>query len=170
MDKRREENLRVKENIINTLFRFMQKKSLSDITVTELVKGAGVARASFYRNYDSKEDVLVTLIRDVLELFRNEMKEDTAGLYSYDNVVLSFSYFRKYRKYILDLYHSGFAMAILEEINHFHESVEGTMPSSSIENTNYICILERFSTRQSYGCLKKILLMPRILHHSSFEK
>lgn len=75
MDKRREENLRVKENIINTLFRFMQKKSLSDITVTELVKGAGVARASFYRNYDSKEDVLVTLIRDVLELFRNEMKE-----------------------------------------------------------------------------------------------
>ena len=101
MDKRREENLRVKENIINTLFRFMQKKSLSDITVTELVKGAGVARASFYRNYD--------------------------------NVVLSFSYFQKYRKYILDLYHSGFAMAILEEINHFHESVEGTMPSSSIE-------------------------------------
>lgn len=45
MDKRREENLRVKENIINTLFCFMQKKSLSDITVTELVKGAGVARA-----------------------------------------------------------------------------------------------------------------------------
>ena len=133
MDKRREENLRVKENIINTLFRFMQKKSLSDITVTELVKGAGIARASFYRNYDSKEDVLVTLIRDVLELFRNEMKEDPAGLYSYDNVVLSFSYFQKYRKYILDLYHSGFAMAILEEINHFHESIEGTMPSSSIE-------------------------------------
>ena len=133
MDKRREENLRVKENIINTLFRFMQKKSLSDITVTELVKGAGVARASFYRNYDSKEDVLVTLIRDVLKLFRNEMKEDTAGLYSYDNVVLSFSYFQKYRKDILDLYHSGFAMAILEEINHFHESIEGTMPSSSIE-------------------------------------
>lgn len=133
MDKRREENLRVKENIINTLFRFMQKKSLSDITVTELVKGAGVARASFYRNYDSKEDVLVKLIRDVLELFRNEMKEGPAGLYSYDNVVLSFSYFRKYRKYILDLYHSGFTMAILEEINHFHESVEGTMPSSSIE-------------------------------------
>lgn len=24
-------------------------------------------------------------------------------------------------------------MAILEEINHFHESIEGTMPSSSIE-------------------------------------
>ena len=42
MDKRREENLRVKENIINTLFCFMQKKSLSDITVTELVKGDGV--------------------------------------------------------------------------------------------------------------------------------
>ena len=103
VDKRREENLRVKENIINTLFCLMQKKSLSDITVTELVKGAGVARASFYRNYDSKEDVLVTLIRDVLEMFRNEVKEDPEGLYSYDNMVLSFSYFQKYKKHILDL-------------------------------------------------------------------
>lgn len=71
MDKRREENLRVKENIINTLFCFMQKKSLSDITVTELVKGAGVARASFYRNYDSKEDVLVKC-SGILELFRRD--------------------------------------------------------------------------------------------------
>lgn len=28
------------------------------------------SRASFYRNYDSKEDVLLTLIEDVLEEFR----------------------------------------------------------------------------------------------------
>ena len=165
MDKRREENLRVKENIINTLFCFMQKKSLSDITVTELVKGAGVARASFYRNYDSKEDVLVTLIRDVLELFRNEMKEDTAGLYSYDNVVLSFSYFQKYRKYIPDLQWRFLRKSII-----FMKASKERCRLPPSKNTNYICILERFSTRQSYGCLKKILLMPRILHRSSFKK
>lgn len=66
VDKRKEENLRVKINITNTLFRLMEQKSLAEISITELVKGAGVARASFYRNYESKEDVLVTLIRDVL--------------------------------------------------------------------------------------------------------
>lgn len=86
MDKRKESNLRVKGNITRTLFTLMQTKSLSEITITELVEGAGVARASFYRNYCSKEDVLVTLIRDVLDDFR---KEDSAR-------AGEFLYLRKY--------------------------------------------------------------------------
>ena len=70
MDKRKAENLRVKQSITNALFALMREKSLSDVQITELVGRAGVARASFYRNYDSKEDVLITLVRDVLERFR----------------------------------------------------------------------------------------------------
>nr|WP_317399940.1 hypothetical protein [uncultured Gemmiger sp.] len=34
MDKRKEENLRVKISITHTLFRLMQTKSLSEITIT----------------------------------------------------------------------------------------------------------------------------------------
>lgn len=147
MDKRREENIRVKKCITNTLFRLMQTKSLSDITITELVQGAGVARASFYRNYESKEDVLVTLIQDVLELFRQEMHEGPQGLYSYENILLSFQFFYKYRSYILDLYRSGFALAILEELNRFHESIAGTMRFSSTEKyTLYMYIGALFNT------------------------
>lgn len=89
MDKRKAENLRVKQSITNALFALMREKSLSDVQITELVGRAGVARASFYRNYDSKEDVLITLVRDVLERFRGEIS--------------------------------------------FHESIEGTMASSSIQ-------------------------------------
>ena len=50
MDKRKEENLRVKQSIVRALFSLMQEKSLADIHITELVNSAGVARASFYRN------------------------------------------------------------------------------------------------------------------------
>lgn len=147
MDKRREENLRVKACIVNALFRLMQTKSLAEITVTELVRDAGVARASFYRNYNSKEDVLVTLIRDVLELFRGEMREGPEGLYSRDNILLSFRYFRRYRNYLLDLCRSGFALAVLDELNRFHESVEGTMRFSSTEKYKlYMYIGALFNT------------------------
>ena len=66
MDKRKEANIRVKSNITKALFRLMHEKSFSDISITELIRDAGVARVSFYRNYDSKEDVLVTLIEDIL--------------------------------------------------------------------------------------------------------
>ena len=147
MDKRREENIRVKECIIRTLFQLIQTKSLSEITITELVSGAGVARASFYRNYESKEDVLITLIQDVLELYRQEIHEGPEGLYAYENILLSFRYFQKYKRYVLDLYRSGFALTILEEMNRFHESVEGTMNFSSTEKyTLYMYIGALFNT------------------------
>ena len=158
MDKRKEANLRVKASIIKTLFSLMQTKSLSEITVTELVEGAGVARASFYRNYCSKEDVLVTLIRDVLDDFRSKIPPGQESFYTYENILLTFRYFHTYRTYLLDLYHSGFISVFLEELNRFHESIEGTMPSSSIEkyqlymytgalfNTVIEWLLERDST------------------------
>lgn len=133
MDKRREANLRVKQNITNALFSLMAEKSLADIHITEIVDGAGVARASFYRNYCSKENVLVTLIRDVLDEFSEEIDMTQGSFYTYENVLLSFQYFKKYRSYILDLYRSGFLSVVLEELNHFHESIEGSMLSSSIE-------------------------------------
>lgn len=133
MDKRKEANIRVKQSITSTLFSLMEKKSLADIHITELVDGAGVARASFYRNYCSKEDVLVTLIRDILDEFQGEMRMEQGSSYTYENVLLSFQYFKKYRDYVLDLCRSGFLSVLLEELNHFHESVEGSMASSSIE-------------------------------------
>lgn len=133
MDKRKEENLRVKRNITDALFSLMEEKSLADIHITELVKKAGVARASFYRNYSSKEDVLVTLIRDVLDEFREEADLEQGTIYTYENVRLCFQYFQKYRSYILDLQRSGFSAVLLEELNRFHESIEGNMPYGSIE-------------------------------------
>ena len=133
MDKRKAENLRVKQSITNALFALMREKSLSDVQITELVGRAGVARASFYRNYDSKEDVLITLVRDVLERFRGEISMEQGGFYCYENVLLSFQYFLKYRDYILNLCRSGFLSALLEELNRFHESIAGTMASSSIQ-------------------------------------
>lgn len=133
MDKRREANLRVKQNITRSLFSLMKEKSLADIHITEIVRRAGVARASFYRNYCSKEDVLVTLIRDVLNEFSEEIQIKQDNFYTYENILLSFQYFKKYRSYVLDLYHSGFLSVLVEELNHFHESIGGFMPSTFIE-------------------------------------
>lgn len=83
MDKRKEANMRVKSGITVALLNLMHRKNFSDITASELVREAGVARAFFYRNYDSKEDVLLTLIEDVLEQFRGTIDGDGTDYYSY---------------------------------------------------------------------------------------
>ena len=133
MDKRKEENQRVKRSITNALFALMAEKSLSEIHISELVSKAGVARASFYRNYSTKEDVLVTLIRDILDEFRGEIDLEKGDIYTFENVVRIFRQLKKYRDYILDLQHSGFSSILLEEVNSFHEDIAGNMPYDSIE-------------------------------------
>lgn len=133
MDKRKEANIRVKSSITKALFELMHNKSFSDISISELIRSAGVARVSFYRNYDSKEDVLMTLIDDVLEQFRGTIDSDEVNYYTYQNIRRSFEYFKKYGNFVLDLYQFGYGSILLEKLNCFHEEVAGTMPNSSIE-------------------------------------
>ncbi|MDU8923398.1 TetR/AcrR family transcriptional regulator [Pasteurellaceae bacterium LIM206] len=52
-------NFVIKESITEALLRLMAKKNFVDISITEITKLAGVSRISFYRNYASKEDVLI---------------------------------------------------------------------------------------------------------------
>lgn len=52
-------NLVVKESITEALLRLMKKKNFYEISITEIANLAGVSRVSFYRNFESKEDVLL---------------------------------------------------------------------------------------------------------------
>lgn len=67
MNKRQEANMRVKTHITAALLKLLNEKSISDITISEIISEAGGARASFYRNFASKESVITTLITDILE-------------------------------------------------------------------------------------------------------
>ncbi len=64
-------NETVKEAITIALIDLMNKKPLGEISISELTRVAGVSRASFYRNYESKEQILVESInrmyRDLFE-------------------------------------------------------------------------------------------------------
>lgn len=48
----------VKDQIVTGLFIELASHPLSEIAIASLIKTAGVARASYYRNFDSKEDIL----------------------------------------------------------------------------------------------------------------
>lgn len=146
-DKRRIENIRVKESISTALFELMDEKSISKISVTEIISRAKVARASFYRNYATKENVITTLIDDILEDFHNILSCDGDYFYTYDNVKKSFMFFSKYEKKVIDLHRFGYGSLLLEMLNRFHEDVAGTMPVNSIERYKlYIYIGSLYNT------------------------
>ncbi|MCR5272948.1 MAG: TetR/AcrR family transcriptional regulator [Lachnospiraceae bacterium] len=61
-----ESNKITKECLQMALVALMQQKSYDRISISELVKKAGVSRTSFYRNYSSKEDIILDVEKDIL--------------------------------------------------------------------------------------------------------
>lgn len=58
-------NETVREALAIALLQLMKNKELSEISISEIVKVAGVGRSSFYRNFDSKEQLLCSYIIDL---------------------------------------------------------------------------------------------------------
>lgn len=59
-----------KDKIRGALRTLMHEKSFKNVTITELVKKAGVSRTAFYRNYESKEAIL----EEICESFTGSIK------------------------------------------------------------------------------------------------
>ena len=51
-------NIHLRKQVLQSLLKMMQTQDINDISISSLTENAGIGRASFYRNYDSKEDVL----------------------------------------------------------------------------------------------------------------
>ncbi|MDD7738833.1 MAG: TetR/AcrR family transcriptional regulator [Fusicatenibacter sp.] len=136
MDKRMIENARVKKSIEDAFFTLLKEKNFSEITVTDLVKKSGVARTSYYRNFDSKEDIIKEYIQRLREeidsAFENSVKIFGEKM-NIQTLTIHISYYLKEMHNILLLYENGFGTLMLDETNHYIEEAYGDMSCSSIE-------------------------------------
>lgn len=132
------ENARVRREIVLALFTLMKKKNFSEITVSDIIREAHVARASYYRNFDSKEDVIVEYMDQLYKPIMCSGEEpDTNMLFNYEHAVAGFEkalgQFLLNKSQILTLYDNGFASLILDLMNSYIETTAGDMPQNSIE-------------------------------------
>lgn len=63
----------VRDMIKDALVALMSEKSYMDVTVTDIVNKAGVARASFYRNYQSIADVMDDIVDGIFSEIMTEV-------------------------------------------------------------------------------------------------
>lgn len=57
------------ESLQIALFSLMKVQPFASITVSELCKKAGISRMAFYRNYNSKEEVIVDYFKNYVQPF-----------------------------------------------------------------------------------------------------
>lgn len=60
----KELNLEIRKAIQDSLYILMKNNDYNTISITELCKKAGVSRTAFYNNYDSKDDVMFSIVND----------------------------------------------------------------------------------------------------------
>ena len=110
----------------------MEKKNFSDITVTEIVQTAGVARASYYRNFTSKEEVLIKVTDEIWQNYREKAAKLSDDFFGYDSILLVFRYFKTYKHFILCVYKAGLAYIYLDIFDRQLEEQIGDMPYNDV--------------------------------------
>ena len=114
-------NLMARECIVTAMLQLIYKKPMSSITISELTKLAGVSRVTFYRNYGSKEEVLIEELRELLARYEaEEPAERRRGIY-YDRQHMKrcFQYFYDHRAFMDGLIYCGFGDIFLRLITEY---------------------------------------------------
>ncbi len=137
-DKRHIENIRVKKSIQTALFSLMEKKRFSEIRVSDIISASGVAKASYYRNFSSLEDVIYFYIEQMnQELASRMMKQlDADAKTIRQNLITLYEYYLEHRAEILLLCSNGFYELIQDNTDQFLINAIGDMPSNSIDRYN----------------------------------
>ncbi len=85
--------------LTEALFYLLKTKSFSKITINDIAKKAGVSRLTFYRNFNSKEDILQQRFDTLFDNFYNDITKNNITSVR-DTILLVFSYWYKNQEYL----------------------------------------------------------------------
>lgn len=110
-----EKNTYVRSQILNTLLKMMKENDIDSISISHLVHQAGVGRASFYRNYQTKEDVL----RQEAERLNNELNDIRKNDDPSDQklkLLRTLDFYKANRRFYMTVYNAGMVQIIQDSI------------------------------------------------------
>lgn len=112
-----ESNRITKECIETALLILMKEKQFKDISITDIVKRAGVSRTAYYRNYSSKEDILTNYLEVVARAITDKMDLATYSEDAFRFWHAIFIQVRGHSEIYSVLLKAGFERIILSSIN-----------------------------------------------------
>lgn len=112
-------NRLARECIVTALIQLSRQKEFSAITISELTERAGVSRMTYYRNYQSKEEVFRTYMDEIVETYCTDAyhSKTPENYGEYQNILHCFRYFEKYTDFISCLIHIDMGYLLLEALS-----------------------------------------------------
>ena len=129
MDKREKQ---VKERIVKAMIDLSAEKSWDKITITDIINKSRVARATFYRNFNSIDELVAYGNSRLHEQYWEGAPKDLAEFLCPEMLEYTFGYYCKNRDLILSYHRSGFSTSVLDIITESMVLSFGDMPSNSV--------------------------------------
>ena len=123
----------MKHYIIQALFKLMNEYSFEKITVTDIVNKAGVGRATFYRHFKTKEDVLVYFFNHTTRGFIAEQRYYPRCKQDYKDIIKRvFTLFKEQKEQLKLLRKAHLEYLYLNYLNDgFSKMFQSTFPEES---------------------------------------
>ena len=118
--------LRSQNEITAALLALMREHPYSEISVKQITLECRLSRKTFYRNYDSKDDVLFSLIRSTLNNYY-----DTINAAESDPLSAVFAYVEQNRELLLLLDRNNMLHVVLQCLNDYDPMLRREMASAS---------------------------------------
>ena len=132
MDKRKLANQRVKDRLLDALITFAGQKDWSKLKVTELIEKSGVARASFYRNFKSVEEIIDYGIVQMSRLYHENKPFLHEDFHDRDVVLYKFRFYQEHADLVLAFHQAKVSTTLLDIITDCEIDACGDMPINSI--------------------------------------
>ena len=132
MDKRMIANQKVKDSLLDALIILAPSRNWSSISITALIKQAGVARSSFYRNFSSIEDIVDYGIAKMTQKYRQENPSPDENFRDKNLMHFKFRFFKENADLLLTFHHAQTPQTLLAAITELVVDAYGDMPASSI--------------------------------------
>lgn len=108
-------NSYVRTQILNALLEMMEEQEFGSIVITALTQRAGVGRASFYRNYTSKEDVLRQEAAQLTKLWGAEFEQNPHTAPN-EILITLLDFYKQHSSFFLALHRAGMDEIIRDTI------------------------------------------------------
>ena len=123
------QNSFARQCIGEALVQLMREKEFESISVTDICKTAGFSRMAYYRNFHSKNDILVQYMNMLADKFRTDLMKTYPGISSksYEIVLFAFKYFKDYHAYAECLIKANLSSILQDGLNYYFDRyVAGT--------------------------------------------
>lgn len=118
-EERNPTNVFARDCITTALIQLMGEKAYKDITITEIARKAGVSRVTYYRNFSSKEDIIIQHFEDIHKEFHKTVKNLDPNKHRYECLVKYFQTWLKHNEFLICLSKANLSPLLLESINDF---------------------------------------------------